>query len=552
MLKNSEFEMYRKKVSFAGTYSLSMTIRKHAYLLALSLLSALLLIISWQPVSFVPALFGAFIPLLFLERTIRQEPNAKTWLFLYSFICFFAWNAGNTWWLLNATVEGALAAFVINTLLMCMPVLIYHIIRVRSVSKHAEWTFIMAWLSFEFLHHTWEFSWPWLSLGNAFSAFPSAVQWYEYTGVVGGSAWVLFANIRLFRLIRRWKDHSRQLNLSRTFNIVFFMGFAPLFLSWYVSSHYSQAGIPINAVVVQPNIDPYKDKFDGISPADQTRTMLMLAEETMDSSTRLICFPETALMGGLEEHDMRGNESIRLVKRFLTAHPQVSILSGADTYRIYYDNEERPATAHRYSDQVYYDSYNTALLINTSDSIQVYHKAKLVPGVESMPYQHLFGFLGEAAINLGGTSGSLGRNKQAANFDIGRNQLVAPVICYESVFGEYVTDYVRQGAGLLCVVTNDGWWGNSPGYRQHFDFARLRAIETRRFIARSANTGLSGFIDDRGNIISQTKWWEPAAQKATLQYHSGETLYVKYAWYIELLPVLLFGLAVLRRRQQPA
>jgi apolipoprotein N-acyltransferase len=108
---------------------------------------------------------------------------------------------------------------------------------------------------------------------------------------------------------------------------------------------------------------------------------------------------------------------------------------------------------------------------------------------------------------------------------------------------------VRKGAGLLCIVTNDGWWGNTAVYKQHFDYARLRAIETRRYIARSANTGISGFIDDKGNIISQTEWWTPAAQQATLQYLRGETFYVKYAGYIELLPVILFVMAFIRSRR---
>lgn len=500
--------------------------------------------------SFVPALFGAFIPLLFAIRGLAGEKNAPLWVFIYSFICFFTWNIATTWWLWNATIEGAYAAFVINTLLMCLPVMAYLSITKKSTPKHAEWTFIMAWLSFEYLHHTWEFSWPWLSLGNAFSAFPAAVQWYEYFGVVGGSFWVLYTNIRLFGLISKWKENSRPVNMSRTFNLLFFLGFAPLFCSWYVLDNYKQTGIPMNVVVVQPNIDPYKDKFGDLPPIEQTRSMLVLAEQVVDSTTQLVCFPETALLGSLDERDLNNNESIRLIRQFLSVHPQVSVLSGADTYRFYTSEAERTITARKYNEHVYYDSYNTALLINSaSDSIQIYHKTKLVPGVESMPYQQVFGFLGKAAIELGGTGGSLGRSKEAAVFTIGRNQQIAPVICYESVFGEYVTDYINRGAGLLCVVTNDGWWGNSPGHRQHFDYARLRAIETRRYIARSANTGTSGFIDDKGNIISQTQWWVADAQKATLQYQTGTTFYVKHAWFIELLPVVLFAFAFFRRKQ---
>jgi apolipoprotein N-acyltransferase len=525
-----------------------MSGKLHLQLLSISILSSILLIVSWQPYSFTLVLLGAFIPLLFVEKKLRNTQKHAGWLFLYSFITFFTWNIGTTYWLWNATVEGAYAAFTINTLLMCLPVLVYHYYAKRVVAANAEWFFIVTWLSFEYLHHTWEFSWPWLSLGNAFAPYTWAIQWYEITGVMGGSFWVLFANIKVFRLIDKWNENSQRINISRAVNLLFFIGVAPLFLSWYVLNQYKQVGIPINVTVVQPNIDPYTDKFNGQTPQQQTQTLLKLATAASDSSTRLICFPETALQGGLDEKQLVYEETVQQVKQFVGVHPNISILSGADTYTVYPD-ADKTFSARKYNDELYYDAFNTALLINKSDSIQLYHKAKLVPGVESMPYQQALSFLGEAAINLGGTAGSLGRNTEAENFDIDNNQWVAPVICYESVFGEYVTEYVRKGAGLLCIVTNDGWWGNTPGHRQHFDYARLRAIETRRYIARSANTGISGFIDDKGNVISETKWWVPDAQQATLYYQTHLTFYVKYATYIELLPVLLLLLAVLRGKK---
>jgi apolipoprotein N-acyltransferase len=524
-----------------------MILKQHFKLLGLSLLSALLFIISWQPYSIIIALFGAFIPLLFIQREIRAQQANSGWLILYAFISFFVWNLGSTYWLWNATIEGAYAAFLINTLLMCLPVMVYHFFSKRTAASHSEWILITAWLSFEYLHHSWEFSWPWLSLGNAFSAFTQAVQWYEFTGVMGGSFWILYANIKVFRLIAKWKENSQRINISRSLNLVFFIGFAPLFLSWYVLSNYKTTGVPLNAVVVQPNIDPYSDKFEGLQAEQQTQTMLQLANSVTDSSVQLICFPETALQGSLNEDQLTTESSIYLTKKFLATYPNANILSGADTYK-FYPVSEKTFTARKYNEQLYYDAFNTALLINQSKEIAIYHKAKLVPGVEGMPYQQFLGFMGTAFIDLGGTSGSLGKNSEAENFNIGSSQLVAPVICYESVFGEYVADYVSKGAGLLCIITNDGWWGNTSGYAQHFDYARLRAIETRRYIARAANTGISGFIDDKGNVISKTDWWVPAVQKATLQYLTVQTFYVKHARYIELLPVLLFVLAVLRRR----
>jgi apolipoprotein N-acyltransferase len=107
--------------------------------------------------------------------------------------------------------------------------------------------------------------------------------------------------------------------------------------------------------------------------------------------------------------------------------------------------------------------------------------------------------------SFGGTSGTLGRDKERLAIpDEQHYYVAAPVICYESIYSDYITDYIRKGANLLTIMTNDGWWDNTPGYRQHMNYARLRAIETRRWIARSANTGISCFIDPAGNVYPTT------------------------------------------------
>lgn len=514
---------------------------------ALSIISGALFIMSWFPYT-LPLVFIAFIPLLEIEKQIRSRSGKKASVFGYAFLTFFVWNLGTTWWLKNATIEGAAAAIVINSLLMCLPVMIYHsAMRKYNVSR-VFYVFIFAWLSFEYLHHTWEFSWPWLKLGNAFAIAPWAIQWYEYTGVAGGSFWILITNVQFFKLYSQ-PPQSASLQ-SKLFNIFFFFGFAPLFLSWYVGNKYTNTGIPITVAVVQPNIDPYHDKFEGLKPIEQTEKMLQLALNVIDSSTQLVCFPETALLGDLDESWLNNSESVYAVRqKLLNKYPQLNILTGADSYQIYQNAKEKTFTARKFGDQLFYDAFNTALLINKKENIQVYHKSKLVPGVEAIPYEQYLGFLKQTMFDLGGTTGSLGRNKEASNFSIGIDQQVAPVICYESVFGEYVASFVLKGAGLLCVITNDGWWGNTPGHRHHFNYARLRAIETRRYVARSANTGISGFIDDKGNVLSETQWWQADSQQAVLQYNSVITFYVQNAFFIEILPLLFLVFTIIGLRK---
>lgn len=159
------------------------------------------------------------------------------------------------------------------------------------------------------------------------------------------------------------------------------------------------------------------------------------------------------------------------------------------------------------------------------------HKSKLVPGVELVPFSAYLPFLSALAIENGGTSGTLGIEKSPKIFEIpmdSKPTKIAPIICYESIYGDFVRQQVQKGAQLLCVITNDGWWGDTPGYQQHFSFARLRAIETRRWVLRSANTGTSGSIDPTGKIIKKTAYWTKAAFAESVSLRSDLTFYTQY------------------------
>ncbi|MFM7054941.1 MAG: apolipoprotein N-acyltransferase, partial [Bacteroidota bacterium] len=200
---------------------------------------------------------------------------------------------------------------------------------------------------------------------------------------------------------------------------------------------------------------------------------------------------------------------------------------------------------------LYYDSYNTALNYGCDSTIQKHHKSKLVPGVEKMPFPAVFSHLEALAIDLGGMTGSLGVQDFPSVFTGCDGLKIAPVICYESIYGDFLSYSVRQGAGLIFIITNDGWWDDTPGYRQHQAYARLRAIEFRRSIARSANTGISCFIDQRGNVHQATSWWVPTAIRQKINYNSELTFYARYGDFLGTLSlfgaVISLGWMVLKR-----
>jgi apolipoprotein N-acyltransferase len=175
------------------------------------------------------------------------------------------------------------------------------------------------------------------------------------------------------------------------------------------------------------------------------------------------------------------------------------------------DKSVRTVAAARQSNDpnYWYTLHNSALWLG--DTLSYYHKSKLVPGTEQLPFVSTLPFLESLAISLdeNSASGTLGKSDRA--MALGDGVKVGPVICYESIYGDYVSDYVGDGAQWLAVVTNDAWWRNTAGHKQHFSYAKLRAIEQRKWVGRAANTGISGFINPQGESVIESVWYQGRA-----------------------------------------
>ncbi|MGY0040007.1 apolipoprotein N-acyltransferase [Pedobacter sp. NJ-S-72] len=162
-----------------------------------------------------------------------------------------------------------------------------------------------------------------------------------------------------------------------------------------------------------------------------------------------------------------------------------------------------------------------------------------------MPFPKALSFLAPVFAGLGGTVSGWGWQENPGVFYSQNGVGVAPVICYESLWGSWIGESVKNGAQLIAIITNDGWWGNTSGKDQHFLYAKLRAIETRRWVVRSANTGISGFINQRGDIVKQSKWWTRDALKMDVNLNDQLTLYVKSGDIIaQLLSIIGIVLAL--------
>ncbi len=390
---------------------------------------------------------------------------------------------------------------------------------------------IAAWLSFEFLHMRWELTWPWLTLGNGMASYPAMLQWYEFTGHLGGSVWILLLNILFYEAFIQVRTREKKLRQAITPFLITLI--IPVLISLLIFLTYKEKGKPVEVVVVQPNIDPWNEKFQTPTKT-QLDKFLRLSEEQLDSNTEYLVWPETAFNGDVWVDEFEISPHVRRLEEFVARFPKLKLVTGVDSYKEYPDEEHATVTV-RYEPQqnIWYDVFNTALQIDNEQAIQYYHKSKLVPGAERMPYPGVFKLLEPLAINLGGISGSLGiQDEREVFLNIDSTIGIAPVICYESVYGEYVSRYIRKGASLIFIVTNDGWWKNTAGHKQHLHYASLRAIETRRDIARSANTGISCFIDQRGIIHQRQNWWTEASIKSVLYANDRKTFYTRFGDYI--------------------
>ena len=514
--------------------------------LFLSVISGLLLSIPWISSSFSWTLFFAFVPLLMVEDQIvsHKERSRSIVLFFYAGITFLVWNVLSTWWIAYVSFVGMILIAAMNAFMMACVWWLMHLVRRKYTHQTGYFSLIVFWLTFEYFHFHWAIQWPWLTLGNGFSNSVKLIQWYEYTGVLGGSLWVLLINIMLFSVYKSFSEKRlyKSFQLSALMVLLFAL---PVSWSLYRYYTYSENGKSVEIGILQPNINPFNEKFSGISAKAQMRRLINLAETIITDSTQYMLAPETALASMWEEKSLKQDQALESIDSLIIKYPKISFVAGAITQKSLGINEPFSFTARKNAEGKSYDVFNSALLIDRSPHLQIGHKSILVSGVEKMPFQKYFSFLGEYAVQVGGVSGSLSSANEATVFEGASGEKIGSVICFESAFGEYVGSAVKKGANLIFIMTNDGWWKESSGIRQHFAFSRLRAVETRRSIARCANTGISGFINGRGDVLKTTKINSCIAISSRIRMNDAITFYVVYSDYLGRVSSFLSGMVLI-------
>jgi apolipoprotein N-acyltransferase len=521
----------------------------------LCLLSAILLSISWPTYGIPFFIFFALVPLLILEHDITKFSSIKNkgWaIFALTYLCFIIWNIVTTGWLYGAkNPDGSNSLFavivpvVLNSLFYSLLFQCYHWYKKAQGTYFGLVFFVAIWMVFEKFHLSWELTWPWLNLGNAFADYPKFIQWYDTLGATGGSFWILVVNVYAFYTLRIWEAGRKQKSLIiNSAVLISFIGL-PIIISLVKYENFNEKPIgSVNVLMLQPELNPYTEKYSKDS-LTILNDLLTLAETNSKGQIDYYIGPETSLpgFGSISETGFEQSELLNKVKELLVKHPKSVFATGISSHRFYLNESEKTESSYQTSQGIFVDSYNSVVQIIPNQKVEVYHKGKLVPGVEIFPYINVLKpLLGDAMLNLGGTVASLGIDKERKVFtNPYNNGKIAPIICYESIYGEFTGEYVKKGANFLGIMTNDSWWGVTQGHQQLMAYARMRAIETRREIARSANSGISAHINARGDVVADTFYGDKTTLFAKVNLYDKITFYTKAGDLLSRISIFVLG-----------
>lgn len=521
----------------------------------LTLISAMLLSVSWPTYGVPFFIFFALVPLLMMEHGVSKfsDYSRKSWVvFGLSYLCFVIWNVVTTGWLYGSknpdgshSMMAVIFPVLVNSFLYSLVFQCYHWYKNAQGTYWGLGFLIAIWMSFEKFHLGWELTWPWLNLGNVFSDYPKLIQWYDTLGATGGSFWILLINVLIFYTVRIWEAGRKRKELIKNTSIVAALIIIPMIISVVKYNNFDEKPIgSVNVLMLQPDLDPYAEKYTQDSLTIEN-DLLSLAERNSKTKIDYYIAPETALpgRGSISETAFEKSVILNNLKGFLAKHPGSVFATGISSHRFFTNENNLPKEAYQIHTGLWVESFNSAVQVIPNQKVEVYHKGKLVPGVEIFPYMnYLKPLLGDAMINLGGTVASLGTDKERVAFSNPFNKgKIAPIICYESIYGEFTGEYVKKGANFLAIMTNDSWWGVTEGHKQLLSYAKLRAIETRREIARAANSGISAHINAKGEIMEDTFYGDKTALFSKINLYDGMTFYTRSGDLLSRFSVFALG-----------
>jgi apolipoprotein N-acyltransferase len=524
---------------------------KQIYLYAVA--SGLFLALAFPPLPFSAFAFVGLVPLLF---ALENRPKH---IFLTLYITFFIYHFGTNWWISSWQSEtdpylfvSGLATALVHPFFFFIPFVPYFFVKKRIGTAKALWFLPFYWAAFEWFHGLGELSYPWLALGYTQINNFYWVQFADLAGVTGVSFIIVLINVLILKIIFTIKSiGTKEPKTTKILTNPASLRFTvPLMLLIVVPYIYGAIRVDkfdhekllksnekINIGIVQASINPWR-KWE-TSAMGQIGKHMQISDSLIASVPKLdaIVWSETGILYVNKETNFDHNFFI--IRRWLDKYG-ISLISGFADMKLYKKGEKPSiaAKAFRGDSSMIYDSYNSLLLLNPAEvdkSPQIYHKMRLTPFGERIPYLEIFSFARKwLEWNVGISSWAIGQEQKNLILKTkdGKAITFAPVICIESIYPGFIREFVNMGAELIVIITNDAWYDYTFGPEQHFQIARMRAIETRRYVARCANTGVSGFIAANGETLLRAPQYQALGIALTIPVVNDNSVYTVYGDWI--------------------
>ncbi len=501
---------------------------------------------TYEPIHLEPLAWIGLVPLLLSLKETKSFGE----YYKLSYFSMLIFTLVSVWWVALSTPIGGILMYFAESFFLTIPLTLFYIVWRRLGWTVALTALPFIWTAWEWIYLDMDISFAWIVLGNSQANLFWMTQHADIFGVWGISFWIVSFNVLALAVVEKFRAATdatqKQVVVRNAAVTALVMISMPLLYSAYrLLTPLESLGRVAKVAIVQPNINPFLKWGAG-----QENVIMQkhydVTKRVLSDNPDLIVYPETTIPfyilqpQHIEKRNVLWNHVAEWNTPLLTGFPDV----------MYYDNESDRQAGSKFDKfaKRYYDSFNSAMLIEPKKSTpQVYHKIELVPFAERVPYMEYLPFLSEMAMDVGGVS-SWGRGSDVKNFSFktrsGDSVLVGSVICIESIYPRLTAEFTRRGAEFLSVITNDGWFAKSYGPNQHAAFARLRCIETRRAMARCANTGVSMFIDRYGRAYGEIPWWEEQVSTQNVELASGQTFYVEHTDWLPKLCLLMAGLFV--------
>lgn len=528
-----------------------------------AILSGFILTLSFPPLPFYYLAFFAFIPLLSILEKSATDKQVKN-LFLNLYLCFFVYHVGSNWWISSFQDEtdpflmaSGFAMDIAHPLFFLIPTYIYYRIRLRFSYNISIFLFPFIWAGWEYFHSLGEFSYPWLAIGNTQIYNTYWIQFIDITGIFGASFLIASFNAILFHFLRNIniKAYLTKPGLNlKWLLLLLFLVLIPLFYGYKAEKKYSDINVKTQEVtigIIQPNKYPWA-KWDGGS-INQVETMMMLTDsiQSISEDIDLFLWPETSILS-IPRNGFNTGENMGFLGRWVD-YNNYSLLSGFVHRYEYDEGEKRQVTSRQYSDfSGWYEHFNSSIMLNPKGKPQIYHKMKLTPFAERVPNVEYLTFLKDF-IKWGVGISTWGIGLEQKTLKMADSTELASIICIESIYPNFCRNFANMGAEFFTIITNDSWYDFTPGPEQHFIIARMRAIENRRYIARSANSGVSGFIDAFGDEFNRMNQYIRGATVGRIKKISEKSFYTRngdiFVKVITLVALVFWLFSFLKKRK---